>query len=99
MGSTVADLAILSLDGRIEVVAEFKYEPSHQRHGDFAPKKLSQDFCFWSDPSGSICKDVERVRRYVEEHLARVAYSIFVDEGGRFRHRPAPPGSGWTDWP
>ena len=35
----------------------------------------------------------------VREGYAQVGYSVFIDEGGRFRWRASPPGSAWIDWP
>ena len=98
---TRADLAILDEGGFIELAAEFKYEPSHARRadrgGDIWPSKLDPSVVFWSG-DGSVEKDVQRIREYVERGLAKEAFSVFVDEGGHFRHRNPHPGSQWVDW-
>ena len=94
------DLAILSGD-TAEVAIEFKYEPSHKRRadrgGDIWPTKLDPSVVFWSGEA-SVEKDVQRIKDYVEKKRARVAYSVFIDEGGRFRHRDPYPGSEWMDY-
>ena len=97
---TRADLAILDA-GSIAVAAEFKYEPSHARStgqgGDIWYTKLFPSVVFWTG-EGSVAKDVQRVRLYVEEGKANAAYSVFIDEGGAFSHRDPHPGSEWRDW-
>lgn len=99
-GRTRTDLAIIS-DGSIQLAAEFKYEPSHQRRADYGgdiwPSKLDPSVVSWTG-EGSVEKDVYRAREYVEERNVRVAYSVFIDEGGRFRHRQPHPESEWIDW-
>ena len=99
-GGARADLAILS-GPQVVVAAEFKYEPSHNRRADYGgdiwPSKLDPSVVFWAG-EGSVEKDVWRVRDYVERRNVKVAFSVFVDEGGRFRHRDPHPGSEWIDW-
>jgi hypothetical protein len=94
-----ADLAILEESGVVEVAAEFKYEPAHART-DIDPKKLP--VVFWgaapSEEKGSVGHDVRRVKQFVESGGARIAYALFVDEGGHFRHRDPFPNSRWIDW-
>ncbi len=96
-----ADLAILDGDS-VEVAAEFKYEPSHDRRadrgGDIWPSKLDPSVVFWRGKDGSVEKDVQRVRDYVEQGKATAAYSVFIDEGGRFNWRDPHPGTEWIDW-
>lgn len=88
-----ADLGILDAKtGAIDVVAEFKYEPSHQRD-DILKQKLP--VVFWRE---GVIEDTARIRRFVQEGGAKAAYAVFIDEGGYFRQRPAPPGSQWIDW-
>jgi len=88
------DLAILRQDNSIEVAAEFKYEPSHSRKfTDVWPTKLP--VVFYEDGVG---KDVERIHEFVSKGRARVAYLIFIDEGGYFRWREPFSGSEWIDW-
>jgi hypothetical protein len=92
--SQSADLVIRNDHGSVEVVAEFKYEPSHRRT-DIQPEKLP--VVFWGEaPSergqGSVGDDVDRIRRFVEAGKATVAYAPFIDESGHFRHRRPFPG-------
>lgn len=75
----------------VTLAIEFKYEPSHLRD-DIWPTKLP--VVGW----GGILHDIARLYEFLEHKRATVAYAIFVDEGGAFRHRaPAVPG-GWQDW-
>lgn len=95
-----SDLVILA-GNAIQVAAEFKYEPSHQRRadrgGDIWPTKLNPSVVFWTG-DGSVQKDTRRVVRFVDRKQTPVAYSVFVDEGGFFRRRASFPGSQWRDW-
>lgn len=89
-----ANLAILRQDKSIEVAAEFKYEPSHERKfTDIWPTKLP--VVFWEDGVG---KDIERIHEFVSRDKAELAYLIFVDEGRYFRWREPFNGSEWRDW-
>ncbi len=90
-----ADLVILDAAGGMVVAAEFKYEPSHRR-AEFPASKLP--VAFWSDPTGSVCKDVERTQQFVNAGKVRAAYSVFIDEGRHFREQPAPERTAWVDW-
>ena len=96
----LADIVILSGDS-VEVAAKFKYEPSHsrstERGGDIWPTKLDPSVVFWTG-AGSVAKDVQRTREYVEQGKVKAAYSVFIDEGGEFSHRNPHPGSEWRDW-
>lgn len=75
----------------VTLAVEFKYEPSHKR-GDIWPTKLP--VVGWD----GILKDIARLYEFIAKERATVAYALFVDEGGAFRHRsPALPGS-WQDW-
>jgi len=91
--SLCADIAILNQQDEVEVAAEFKYEPSHKRTDIWRTKF---PVIFWNDDG--VGKDVKRVQEFAEQGVARVAYAIFIDEGGAFRSRPAHPGSRWVDW-
>lgn len=93
--SFCVDLAILNTDGLVEVAAEFKYEPSHKR-GDIWPTKFKPSVVFWSDDS--VGKDVKRVQDYVVMGKAKVAYAVFIDEGGYFSSKLPHPGSQWIHW-
>ena len=93
-GKTRADLAILS-GGAVEVAAEFKYEPSHARSGEFGPGKFP--VVAWTG-EGSVAKDVQRVHDYAAQGNAKTAYAVFIDEGGYFRRRDPHPGGEWRDW-
>jgi hypothetical protein len=84
-----ADLAILN-EGGVELAAEFKYEPDHRRR-DVLQQKLP--VLGWLDMQ----KDILRVRTFVETGVVRFGYTVFVDEGGFFRHREAHSGSSWID--
>lgn len=99
-GRTRTDLAILAGD-TVEVAIEFKYEPSHERRadrgGDIWPSKLDPSVVFWTG-EGSVERDILRVRDYVDQRNVKVAFSVFIDEGGRFRHRDPYLGSEWVDW-
>lgn len=104
MKKTKSDLVILGDRGVIEVAAEFKYESSRRRlcqdiwdtGGKFPVVDWGKD---------GVGRDVERVKRYVESgrHLsspepARIAFSLFIDEGGHFRNRPPYNGGRWERW-
>jgi hypothetical protein len=75
------DLAILNKQNEVELAIEFKYEPDHRRRG-FWPTKFP--VVFWKEGVG---KDIERASQYVKKGKAKLAVTIFVDEGGYFRHR------------
>lgn len=91
------DLAIISPNG-VEVAAEFKYEPSHDRK-DKDIKRGKFPVVSWDDPNWSVVKDVKRIREYTEKGWVRIAYSIFIDEGSYFSKKKKPPhGSEWRDW-
>ncbi len=91
--SICTDLAILSPNGTVEVAVEFKYEPAHVR-SDIWPSKFP--VVFWGREG--VGGDIERIQRFVSEGAARIAYSLFIDEGSYFRHRDPPPESKWIDW-
>ena len=86
-----ADLVIREPDGQVAIAVEFKYEPDHRRK-DLLPNKLP--VVGWVDP----LHDCQRIFTFIAEGKARVAYAIFIDEGGHFRGRPSPEGSTWIDW-
>lgn len=92
--SRSVDLAIVNQGQIIEVAAEFKYEPSHRRQ-DICRHKLP--VVFWTEKSG-VGKDVERVRDFIAAGKAKIAYSVFIDEGGHYRKRTPYQGSRWVDW-
>jgi hypothetical protein len=89
-----ADLVVRDADTTVLVAVEFKYEPSHKRT-ELLPGKLP--VVFWGDDG--VAKDIRRIREFVERGVARVAYAVFLDEGGYFRHRPPHPGAAWRAWP
>jgi hypothetical protein len=94
-----ADIALVDPHGHVALAAEFKYEPDHRRggpHAEIWPTKLQPSVVFW-DTEG-VLKDVQRIREFVDQGRTPVAYSIFVDEGGHFRHRSPHPGTEWQDW-
>ena len=98
--SLCTDLAILNQRNEVELAVEFKYEPDHQRgfgaKRDIWPSKLSPSVVFWG--KDGVEKDVERARQYVFQKKAKVAISLFIDEGGLFRHRQPPQNTKWVDW-
>jgi hypothetical protein len=91
--SFCADLAIVNENEIVEVAVEFKYEPSHRRN-DILRSKFP--VVFWNDDG--VGKDIERIHEFVSNGKTKVAYSVFIDEGGYFRHRPPHPRSKWIDW-
>ncbi|MYC07487.1 MAG: hypothetical protein F4X57_10005 [Chloroflexi bacterium] len=90
-----ADLVILN-NNIVEIAAEFKYEPSHNRNADLCGDIPKGKFpvVSWTE----VEKDIHRVKDYVSSKYAKVAYSILIDEGKWFRRKPAPVGSEWIDW-
>ena len=95
MGKRVrGDLAILNGD-TVEVVAEFKYEPSSARSttygGDIPKSKLP--VVIWSEAE----KDISRVQEFVQNGQTKVGYSIVIDEGNRHSWRSAKPAE-WQKW-
>ncbi len=59
-------------------------------------KKTKFPLVFWNEGVG---KDVEDARKYFSNRLATTSYSIFIDEGGYFRHKAPFVGSKWIDYP
>lgn len=88
-----ADLAIVN-GSSVELVAEFKYEPSHKRHQEFSEGKFP--VVDWSGET-SVLEDIRRVNSYVPTY-AKTAYLVFIDEGSHFSWREAPSGSEWKQW-
>jgi hypothetical protein len=97
--SLTTDLAILNKRNEVELAIEFKYEPDHQRgvgiEKNIWPSKLNPSVVFWG--KDGVKKDVERARHYVDQKKAKLAMTIFVDEGGFFRHREPHQGTKWVD--
>jgi len=93
--SLTTDLAILNKQNEVELAIEFKYEPDHQRR-DIWSSKLSPSVVFWGKEG--VKKDVEKAKQYVDQKKAKLAITIFVDEGGLFRHRKQYPNTKWVDW-
>ena len=92
--SLSADLVIRDRRTGAMVAAEFRYEPAHWRIEFMAtPGKLPVQV--WGE---GVAKNVGRIRAFVEEGAASVAFAVFIDEGRYFRHREAHPGSRWVDW-
>jgi hypothetical protein len=98
-----ADLVIRDTsDNTVALAMEFRYEPSHERD-DIPHSKLPM--VFWGDDG--VGEDVKRIQSFVspdsefmdETRRARVAMSVFVDEGGAFAERSPHPGSQWEIWP
>ncbi|HCS53140.1 hypothetical protein [uncultured Rubinisphaera sp.] len=92
--SLCVDIAIMAPDSnRIELAAEFKYEPDHSRT-DIPKTKFP--VVFWG--KDGVAKDIERAQQFVNEKQTLICYTIFVDEGGAFRHRDPHPNSTWESW-
>lgn len=87
------DLAILDAHNRVLIAAEFKYEPSHKR--DDIPKNKFP-VVVWG--AKGVAKDVDRVCKYVETGQAYIGYSVFIDEGGYFKHRQPHANGKWIQW-
>ena len=98
--SLTTDLAILNKQNEVELAIEFKYEPDHQRgvgiNKNIWPSKLSPSVVFWGKEG--VKKDVERARQYVDQKKAKLAITIFIDEGCLFRHREPHQNTKWVDW-
>ena len=79
----------------IEVAIEFKYEPSHSRKGkDIFEGKFP--VVAWG--KNGIATDMQRIRKYLADRTSKIAYLVFIDEGGCFQKRTPPCGSEWIDW-
>jgi len=93
--AVLADLVIREKPSGAMVAVEFKYEPAHWRTEFMAtPGKLP----VWVWGADGVAKDMGRIRMFVDEGGASVAFALLIDEGRHFRHRPVPPGSWWVDW-
>lgn len=79
--SLSADL-VISHDTRPLVAIEFKFEPWKARL-DIQAKKLP--VIGWVD----VLKDIGRLEQFVAIGAVEVAWSVCIDEGGRYRPRPA----------
>jgi hypothetical protein len=80
-------------EGVVYVAVEFKYEPSHERM-DIPPEKFP--VVFWGKEG--VVKDIQRIRDFVEKGVAKKGFSIFIDEGGYFKHKEPHPDSKWKEW-
>lgn len=86
-----ADLAIFGADGSVLVAVEFKFEPHRSRLASTqAPRVIWTEF---ED-------DIRKLQAYVGPGRVHTAYSILIDEDGRWRHRRSGTleGSEWRDW-
>jgi hypothetical protein len=93
--SLSADLVVRDRPTGVMVAAEFRYEPAHWRTEFMAmPGKLP--VVVWG--AEGVAKDVGRIRAFVEQGVASVAFAVFIDEGRHFRHRAPHQGSRWMDW-
>jgi len=95
-----ADIVILNENNQVELAIEFKYEPDHKRgkeqNCNIWPTKLDPSVVFWGKEG--VLKDVERCEEFIDKGVATAAVTIFIDEGGLFRHRNPPSGTEWIDW-
>lgn len=87
------DLSIVNANGQVELIIEFKYEPTHFRF-DIPREKFP--IVFWG--MDGVEKDIHRLDDFIGSGLVQYAYAILIDEGGYFRRRPAFPNSQWIDW-
>jgi len=98
--SLTTDLAILNKRNEVELAIELKYEPDHQRgvgkKRSIWPSKLYPSVVFWGKEG--VKKDIERGRQYVDQKKAKMAVTVFIDEGGLFRHRKPYQNAEWIDW-
>jgi hypothetical protein len=90
--SLCTDLAILNSDNIVEIAAEFKYEPDHNRN-DIWPTKFP--VVFWG--SDGVGKDIERIHDFVSSGKAKNAFMYLIDEGSYFRWREPYESSSWID--
>jgi len=86
--SLSADLVVRDRPTGAMVAAEFKYEPAHWRT-EFMATPGMLPVQVWG--AEGVAKYVGRIRAFVEEGAASVAFAVFVDEGRYFRHRQAHP--------
>ena len=95
-----ADIVILNEINQVELAIEFKYEPDHKRgkepNCNIWPTKLNPSVVFWRKEG--VLKDVERSKEFIEKGAAKAAVTIFIDEGGLFRHKNPHSGTEWIDW-
>ena len=95
-----ADIVILNENNQVELAIEFKYEPDHKRgkepNCNIWPTKLDPSVVFWGKEG--VLKDVKRCEEFIDKGVATAAVTIFIDEGGLFRHRNPHPGTEWIDW-
>lgn len=98
--SLCADLAILQ-NNQIRLIAEFKYEPDHERKQDFSENKFKQPVVFWSGEH-SVEADIARIKQFSankEIYNNMVGVAVFIDEGRRFYNKQKTfPGSRWEKW-
>jgi len=100
VGGKQVDLAILNMDNSADTVMELKYEPDHHRAGlDISAGKLNPSKVFWNSRRyGGVEPDIDRVREFVAQGVAKIGFCIFIDEGSCFSRRLSPEGSRWVDW-
>ena len=91
---------ILNENNQVELAIEFKYEPDHERgkgpNCNIWPTKLYPSVVFWGKEG--VLKDVKRCEEFIDKGVATAAVTIFIDEGGLFRHKNPHPGTEWIDW-
>ena len=82
------DLVLLDADGTVVLALKFQFEPAEK----LAPGK--SPVVEWT----TVVNDIGFVQALVKKKHAQSACSLFIDESGAFRKKPAPPGSHWEDW-
>lgn len=80
-----------TLGAEVEVAIELKYEPLHSRTD---VRRTRLPVCSF----GAVFADVERAKGYVASGKAKIAYAIFVDEGGYYRWRDPHADAVWKDF-
>ncbi len=109
--SRTPDIAIVDEQGEVFLVAEFKYEPDHQRA--YKPQNLKHKEeknsasrrNIWHtklEPSvvdwQAVKKDRKRLNNFVKRGNTEVGVLVFIDEGGKYAHKPPLKGAMWEEW-
>jgi hypothetical protein len=94
----LVDLCILDKDSLILLASEFKYEPDHARDDISSPKPKSSRFPVVEWGKDGVARDIDRIKEFIKEGKCQYAWSIFIDEGGRFKDNQPHPGSHWIQW-
>ena len=82
------DLAVLDPSNTVVLALKFKFEPAEKLEPGKSP------VVEWA----SVVSDIEAAQHAADDHHAKCAYSLFIDEGGYYKDRTPPRGSRWEDW-